>query len=107
MGPPARLELTLLGQTLALRTEAAPEYVRALAHYLEERVEARRQGGVQDPTKALLLAALDITDELFHAREAERRGRGDLGARLAALVGLLEAALSAEPESPADRPPTP
>jgi cell division protein ZapA (FtsZ GTPase activity inhibitor) len=105
VGAPARLELTLLGQTLALRTEAAPEYVRALARYLEARVEARRQGGVQDPTKALLLAALDITDELFHAREAERRGRGDLGARLAALASLLEAALGAEPESPAAGPP--
>jgi cell division protein ZapA (FtsZ GTPase activity inhibitor) len=105
VGPPARLELTLLGQTLALRTDAAPEYVRALARYLEERVEARRQGGVQDPTKALVLAALDITDELFHAREAERRGSGDLGARLAALARLLEAALGAEPASPGTEPP--
>ena len=29
-----RVELTLLGQTLTVRTEAEPEYVRMLARYL-------------------------------------------------------------------------
>jgi len=86
-----RVEVVLLGQPLAIRTPAAPEYVHRLARYLEERVEALRQAGVHDPTKALLLAALDITDELFRAREAGEQVAA-LGARLGALTSLLERA---------------
>jgi len=47
---------------------------------------------VQDPSKALLLAALDITDELFRAREDKDKTAGDVGARLGALLTLLEQA---------------
>jgi cell division protein ZapA (FtsZ GTPase activity inhibitor) len=96
MGEPRRVELTLLGQALTVRTEAPPEYVRTLARYLEKRVEALRKSGVQDPSKALLLAALDITDELFRAREDREREAGDVGARLGALVALLERATPKE-----------
>ncbi len=88
----SRVELTLLGQSLTVRTEASDDYVHVLARYLEERVDTLRKSGVQDPTKALLLAALDITDELFRAREDKDKTAGDVGARLGALLTLLEQA---------------
>ena len=88
--PPGRVELTLLGQALTVRTEADPEYVRTLARYLEERVAALGKRGVQEPMAALTLAALDITDELFRAREDRERQDGDVQARLGALVQMLE-----------------
>ena len=88
----SRVELTLLGQTLTVRTEASDDYVRTLARYLESRVATLHQSGVHDASKALLLAALDITDELFRAREATDKTSGDVGARLGALVALLEQA---------------
>jgi cell division protein ZapA (FtsZ GTPase activity inhibitor) len=86
-----RVELTLLGQALTVRTEAAPEHVRRLAAYLEERVRTLKESGVLDPGRALLLAALDITDELFRAREDSTLSP-EVGARLHALVALLERA---------------
>jgi len=86
----SRVELTLLGQTLTVRTEASEGYVRTLARYLEIRVATLHESGVQDPSKALLLAALDITDELFRAREDRERQDGDVQARLGALVQMLE-----------------
>jgi len=88
----SRVELTLLGQTLTVRTEASEGYVRTLARYLEIRVATLHESGVQDPSKALLLAALDITDELFRAREDKDKTAGDVGARLGALLTLLEQA---------------
>ena len=88
--PPGRVELTLLGQALTVRTEADPEYVRTLARYLEERVAALAKSGVKEPMAALTLAALDITDELFRAREDRERQDGDVQARLGALVQMLE-----------------
>jgi cell division protein ZapA (FtsZ GTPase activity inhibitor) len=85
-----RVELSLLGQTLTVRTEASPEYVRQLAAFLEERVHELTRSGVKDPMAALTLAALDITDELFRAREDRARQDGDVNTRLSAIVELLD-----------------
>ena len=100
MADAGRVELTLLGQTLSVRTEAAPEHIRALAAYVEERVGALRKSGVRDPMAALTLAALDITDELFRAREDHERQDGDVQARLGALVQMLERLSPAPPPRP-------
>jgi cell division protein ZapA (FtsZ GTPase activity inhibitor) len=94
---PKRIELTLLGQRLTLRTEASPDYVRSLAAYIEERVAALARTGVRDQTAALSLAALDITDELFRMRDDRRREEGDVGERLGALLTLLDRVTPREP----------
>ena len=90
MAEPQRVELTLLGQTLSLRTEASAEYLRTLAAFVEERVATLQQGGVRDPLKALSLAALDIADELHRAREERSLEEGELGARLKAAIARLD-----------------
>lgn len=90
MSEPRRIELNLLGQTLTIRSEASPEYLRRLAKFLEDRVAQLKRSGVNDPLTALSLAALDITDELFRTREDKSRDEDDVGARLGALVALLD-----------------
>jgi cell division protein ZapA (FtsZ GTPase activity inhibitor) len=85
-----RVELSLLGQALTIRTEATPEYVRQLAAYIEERVGELTRSGIKDPMAALTLAALDITDELFRVREDRARQDGDVNTRLGALVEILD-----------------
>jgi cell division protein ZapA (FtsZ GTPase activity inhibitor) len=86
----ARVEVTLLGQTLMLRSEASPEYLRALAAFVEERVAALQRGGVRDPLKALSLAALDMADELHRAREDRSVDDGEVSARLRAVIARLD-----------------
>lgn len=89
MAEAARVELTLLGQKLSLRSEASPEYLRALAAFVEDRVATLQSSGVRDPLKALSLAALDMADELHRAQE-ERAGEGEVGARLRAVIARLD-----------------
>lgn len=95
MAESKRLELTLLGKTLTVRTEASPEYLQSLVRYLEDAVATLRRSGVRDETTALLLAALDVADELFREREDKTRSESDVGGRLGALVTLLEQATPA------------
>ena len=57
--------------------------------------------GVADPLTALSLAALDITDELFRAREDKKSDEDDVGSRIGALVALLDKV--APPESGSGR----
>lgn len=97
MSEPRRVEFQLLGQTLTIRTAETSDYIRSLARYVEERVTALKRSGVKDPTTALALAALDITDELYKAREDSSRDEGSVGKRLSALVAMLEKATPKEP----------
>jgi cell division protein ZapA (FtsZ GTPase activity inhibitor) len=94
---PARVELTLLGQTLSLKSEADPAYLRTLAAFVEKRVAALQRGGVRDQTRALLLAALEIADELHRAREDRTNDARDVEARLGALVEILDGMVPGTP----------
>jgi len=97
MAEPQRVELTFLGTKLTVRTEASPEYLRTLVRHLEDAVGQLRRAGVRDDTTALMLAALDVTDELFREREDKQRAEGDVGARLGALVSLLDRTSEPQP----------
>jgi len=92
MADAKRVELTFLGTKLTVRTEASPEYLQSLVRHLEAAVTQLRRSGVRDDSTALMLAALDVTDELFREREDKQRSEGDVGARLGALVTLLDQA---------------
>ncbi len=98
MAERTRVDLTLLGQPLTIRTEASPEYVKTLAAYIEKRVATLRKSGVRDTMMALTLAALDITDELFRARSDRENQQQELGERLSVLTELLRAAVPPSPE---------
>ena len=92
-----RVEVEILGKKYTIRSEAAPDYVRDLAAYVEKRVKSvEGQVRGQDPVKALALAALYITDELFRAREELSAFEGDLPKRIGAMVDLLEAIVPAK-----------
>jgi len=97
MAETERVELTVLGQTLSVRSAAPPAHLRALAAYLDERVSALHKGGVRDTQTALLMAALDITDELFRAREERAREEHEVSERLDALRALLDGAVPPVP----------
>ena len=91
MTEPKRVDVEILGQRYAIRSAAPPDYVRQLVDYLESRVkEIRGEAAGQDPVKFLVLAALDITDELFRLRDDRARNDGDASARVGALLRLLE-----------------
>ena len=90
MNEPTRVDLEVLGHKLTLRSQAPADYVRSLASYLEERVAIVRGSGARDATAALILAALDIIDELFRARDDVTKRDDHVSTRLGELVALLE-----------------
>lgn len=71
------VRVTILGEEYGLRTEAAPEHLRAIAGHVDELVRRlMQQGGVVETHKAAVLAALQLTDELFRARAALAEATG-------------------------------
>lgn len=95
-----RVEFELLGQKYAIRSEAAPEYVRELVQYIEATLREVGGPAVPDPLKRLGLAALHITDELFRARAEQARAAGDVNARVDTLLKLLDEVTPPAGDSP-------
>jgi cell division protein ZapA len=70
-GKKTSVRVEILGESYAIRTEAAPEHTKAVAEYLDKAIRQILSGGaVIEANRAAILAALQITSELFQAREA-------------------------------------
>jgi cell division protein ZapA (FtsZ GTPase activity inhibitor) len=81
------------GEKHVLRSDVPPEYTRAVAAHLDTVVRGLPGFRTMEPHRAVLLAALAITDELFRAREETEQLREEAERRAAAAAGVLESAL--------------
>jgi cell division protein ZapA len=71
------------GEEYTVRSDLAPEYTRDVAAYVDQALKrVLSQGPIVEIHKAAILAALDLTNELFQARKGER----EVAARLTALA---------------------
>ena len=94
MAEKQRVDIEILGQKYPIRSEAAPDYVRKLATFVDGRAREIRGEASGDPARVLALTALDVADELFRLREERKEqdvDHKDVTARLGALRQLLDA----------------
>ena len=67
------IKVEILGESYAIRSEAAPEHTRAVAEHLDRAIrQILSSGAVIEVNRAAILAALQITSELFLEREANQ-----------------------------------
>ena len=65
------VRVTILNEEYAIRSDTSPEDTRAIAAHLDEAIRAvMSTGAVVDSNRAVVLAALQVTGELFEARAA-------------------------------------
>ena len=68
------VRVTIVGEEYAIRSDASAEHTRAVAEYVDRAIKKVMHGATMvESHKAAILAALQITDELFRAREAADR----------------------------------
>ncbi|MBL0939821.1 MAG: cell division protein ZapA [Gemmatimonadaceae bacterium] len=67
----AVVKVRIMGDEYTLRTEASPEHTKAVAEHVDRTIRAIMSGSSSVEThKAAILAALQITDDLFRERGA-------------------------------------
>lgn len=89
---PKPVKVQVAGQTLSLRTDAKPRYIKDLADYVTEKIEQAKSTGKIATTQSLaLLAALTIADELFQAREDKERLERQVRERTERILRYLDA----------------
>lgn len=107
--PPPRhtVAVEIAGEKHVLRSDVPPEYTRKVAGHVDATIRALPGFQTLEPFRAATLAALSITDELFHARDEIRRLREEADRRTAELADLLKAAEGAGAEKRPVRRPAP
>ena len=67
------VKVSIVGQELTIRSDATPEHTREVAAYVDSTIRGiMNSGAVVESGRAAILAALQITDELFRARSTQR-----------------------------------
>ena len=65
------VRVTIVGEEYTIRSEVSAERTRAVARHVDQAIKAVvNTGTVVETHKAAILAALQITDELFRERDA-------------------------------------
>ena len=80
------VRVQIYGEEYALRTDADPAHTRAVAAHVDQAIRrVVETGAVVETHKAAILAALQITDELFRMKAADEAS----AARIQSLSGEL------------------
>lgn len=66
------VRVEILDEEYAIRSDESPEHTKAVAAYLEAAIKrVLETGSVVETSRATILAALQITGELFEARQGQ------------------------------------
>jgi cell division protein ZapA len=88
------IPIEIHGHRYPVRSTLEPEYVLRLAAYVDERVRAAADSTPgADSLRVAVLAALNIADELFRAREDNLTRDGRIAQRAGELERLLDRVL--------------
>jgi cell division protein ZapA len=104
MDQPTRVvHVDISGQQYAIRSHLDATYIAELAAYVDAKMQLAAHDSSGDTLKIAVLAALNIADECFRARDEDAARRASLTTRAKELERVLDLALAAaEPAAPAD-----
>ena len=87
-------DVEIFGSVYHVRGEKNPEYLRELAELVDGRMrEIAQQVSTVDTAKIAILAALNLSDELFQCRKIQEGERVEIQEKVTELAGRLEEAL--------------
>lgn len=88
------IEVDIYGQRLAIQGEADEIYVQELARFVEEQMRTVAQNlTTTTPAKIAILAAINITDQLFQQQQLRQAGEAEVERRARGMMEDIEAQL--------------
>ena len=87
-------EVDIFGAAYHVRGHKDPEHLQKIAEVVDQKMrEIAQQVSTVDTAKIAILAALNLTDELFQCRKHQEGERVEIQEKVTALAGQLEQAL--------------
>ncbi len=92
---PDTIRVSIYGREYSIRGDADPGYIREIAHYLDMKMRQMTDNTtVPSTAKVAILAALNITDELFQRDRQIRETADDQQSAVTVLADRIEKALA-------------
>ena len=89
-------EVEIFGSVYPVRSEKDPEYLQDLAQFVDRKMrEIAQQVTTVDSAKIAVLAALNLSDELFQCRKLQEGERVEIQEKVTELAGRLDDPLEA------------
>ena len=87
-----QVQISIFGQEYSVKAPADPEYIKKIAEYLDEKMREVQSGfsTTQSSTRIAILAAMNITDEFFTARQTGDSSSTDAEQRISSLIELID-----------------
>ncbi len=86
----------IFGQEYKIKGVGDPEYFHRIAGYVDKKMrEIAHSSGIMSQSRIAILAALNITDELFQERENSKKSRKELEKQAVELSDLIDSRIGA------------
>lgn len=84
-------KVEIFGQEYKIKGVGNPQYIHKIAGYVDKKMrEIAHSSGIMSQSRIAILAALNITDELYQVRETREKAELELESQAAKLGELLE-----------------
>ncbi len=86
------VKVNILGQDYVVRSAAGQKYLEQVASYVDEKMEEIKASGIDDSQqlRIAILAAMNITDELFTYKKEKRKFVDKIEAKTIAITEFIE-----------------
>ena len=90
-----QVKISIFGQEYSVKAPADPDYIKKIAQYLDEKMREVQSGfsSTQSSTRIAILAGMNITDELFTAKQSGEVDSSDAEQKISSLIELIDDAL--------------
>ena len=84
-----KITVEIFGQQLNLKSEADPKFATDLAEFVDGQIR-KVSNQINDPLKVVLLASLNIANELFEEQKSQQETTAAISERADLLIEMLE-----------------
>ena len=87
-----QVSISIFGQEYSVKAPADPEYIKKIGEYLDGKMREVQSGftTTQSSTRIAILAAMNITDELFSTRQSSGSVDSEVEEKISTLIELIE-----------------
>ena len=87
-----QVSISIFGQEYSVKAPADPEYILKIAEYLDGKMREVQPGftTTQSSTRIAILAAMNITDELFNSRQSGESEDTEVEQKITSLIELID-----------------
>ncbi len=85
------IDVEIYGQRYAISGDADEEYIRRLAHYIDDQMRRVAEGmSTTTPSRLAVLTALNLAHQLFELEKKRVQGEADIERRMVSLMASIE-----------------